>query len=187
MSPIRLLTAAAAVVVLAPGVAMSAETALQEGNLSGQMASVCRLGTVVSTSAENASFQATNNGGLLEITNLASPQTALVQAATMALTLDGMCNQPHTIKIRSANGGLTTDSGSASGFINRIDYTARVAWGGQTGTLQPQGQVGANLALIIPTAAGSGLGVQIDIIPASLPAVAGQYEDSLVIELLGGL
>lgn len=185
MSLIRLLTAAA--VLLAPGVAVAAETVLQDSNLNGQMASVCRLGTMVSTSAENASFQPSITGGLLEITNLASPQTALVQSATMALTLDGMCNQPHTLKIRSANGGLTTDSNAASGFINRIDYSARIAWGGETGVLQPDGQVGANLALIIPTAAGSGLGVQIDIIPGSLPAVAGQYEDSLVIELLGGL
>jgi len=185
MSLIRLLTAAA--VVLAPGVAMGAETVLQENNLSGQMASVCRLGTMVSTSAENAAFQPSITGGLLQITNLASSQTALVQSATMALTLDGMCNQPHTLKIRSSNGGLTTDAGPTGGFINRIDYSARVTWGGQTGILQPQGQVGANLALTVPTAAGSGLGVEIQIIPASLPAVAGQYEDSLVIELLGGL
>lgn len=182
---IRLLITAA--VLLAPGVAVSAESVIQESNLNGQMAAVCRLGAMISTSAENASFQPTNNGGLLEITTLASPQTALVQPATMALTLDGMCNQPHTLKIRSANGGLTTDANAAPGFINRIDYAARIAWGGQAGVLQPQGQVGANLALAIPTAAGSGLGVQIDIIPASLPAVAGQYEDSLVIELLGGL
>lgn len=180
-------TSLIAAVLFAPGISRAAETAFQDNNVGGQMVGVCRMGTMVSTAAQNASFTSNANGGVLEITTLADPQTALIRAATMTIAIEGMCNQPHTLRLRSSNGGLTTDAAPAGGFVNRVDYVARVNWAGEVGNLQPQGQAGASLAVVVPTAAGAGLGLEIEILPVSQPAIAGQYEDSLTVELFGNL
>lgn len=174
--------------LIAPSVVGAADTATRDNNLGGQMLGICRMGAMTSTAAQNATFTQNANGGVLAFTTLADPQTAIVRDASLTIALEGMCNQPHVLRLRSTNGGLVVDTPTtAAGFVDRIDYIARVAWAGETANLQPQGQAGATLMLPVSAPAASGLNLQIDLVPENRPAVAGEYEDSLVVELFGNL
>ena len=121
----------------------------------------------------------------LAINQLVDPATAQLQPASISLSLNGICNNAHTLVIQSNGGGLQTSAGATLGFSNHVDYSASVLWGGTSGSLQTSGAAGQSSSLAVVPGAFAGT-LQLQIIVAAggangLPLLAGAYADTITI------
>ncbi|MGC1585908.1 MAG: hypothetical protein WA791_09415 [Rhodomicrobium sp.] len=133
-------------------------------------------------SASQASQNTVSVGTLID------PVTAKQQAASISLTLKGLCNRAHSIRIATGNGGLKPQNAIAAmpnGFSNRVDYTAQIFWASSSNALRTAGASGQSTPVAVINGAFSGdLGVLITIDPGSadyLPMIAGTYTDKLIV------
>ncbi|MBT3072168.1 hypothetical protein KKP04_15040 [Rhodomicrobium sp. Az07] len=137
---------------------------------------------VRSTNMAVSGGSATQN--ILSVTQLIDPNARAV-ATSISVTLKGMCNHPHAMTVSSGNGGLDplTKTEAGSGFVQRFDYGASVAWGPSVVALQTGGVQGQSTPeAIAPGAVSGDLRIDIEVSdPGDAPVVAGIYTDNLVI------
>lgn len=150
--------------------------------LVGVAPSTCLIHGPQAANSVNASFsEQGSSAGQVQITELVDPATALPRAASMDLALPVICNGPHRVVLRSANGGLRRTGAPVPGgpFAEFLAYQVSSAWGGQEGTLGG----GGPLIIDSATARAGSLRISINLAAGGQPLVAGNYEDQIVVEL----
>jgi len=120
MQKVRVFAAIAAMTMLGCLVS-NAQAASQVINLSATVPGYCTVGGSATPAAVSATVPVLADG---------FPNTS-------AITVTGIgqvaCNENVILSLVSTNGGLTT-AGSATGFSNRIDYSATATYAGGTGS-----------------------------------------------------
>ncbi|ADP72377.1 hypothetical protein Rvan_3181 [Rhodomicrobium vannielii ATCC 17100] len=165
--------------------AYAEEGARQAIVLQGRAQPVCHFEAaraVRSTNMAVGGGSASQN--ILSVTQLIDSNARAV-ATSIAVTLKGMCNHPHVMTVSSGNGGLDpqTRTEAGSGFVQRFNYGASVAWGPSVVTLQTGGIQGQSTPeAVAPGAVSGDLRIDIEVDdPGDSPVVAGTYTDNLVI------
>lgn len=175
--------AIAAVPALAQGVA----TASQEFEMLGDAPAACVLNSPTASGTVNASFSATSaSAGQISITELVDPQTAMPRQSAIQLSLPAVCNTSHRVTVRSSNGGLLRAGGQASNrqsagrFGDFLIYSFGIDWAGQS-LVRPSD---AGLVEIDSTQPRDGeILLRVTTPEGGGPLVAGQYSDSIVVEV----
>ncbi|HOB12755.1 MAG TPA: hypothetical protein PK680_06130 [Novosphingobium sp.] len=170
-----------------PGLAQAQDltTASQRLELAAVAPVACVISTPSVTNQSNASYASTGSAsGQVSITELVDGDDATSRASSIELNLPVVCNASHRVRISSANGGLLRAGGSAAGrsggFQEFLAYQVGIDWAGQSAQLQTTSRdtsIDANqpgkgeMVIRIATPAGGG------------PLIAGQYSDSIVVEV----
>lgn len=177
----------AAVALAAPVGAQAQELTRASQRL--ELAAVAPVACVISQptvgNQSNASFTATgNSSGQVNITQLVDAQSAQPRASAIELSLPVLCNASHRIRISSANGGLlrtgATGRGRGGAFQEFLAYQVGLDWSGQSVILNSNTN-NANINASQP-AKGS-MTIRIATPAGGAPLVAGQYSDSIVVEV----
>lgn len=173
--------------IASPALAQSAPLVNRQLQVIGTAPTGCIMGQLSAANPANMTFAAnsasTGTVGFAQFVDLTSLRT---MPGSIDIVLPVTCNASHRIEVRSANGGLlragaVSPTATLGGFGQFVPYTYRVDWLGQDyerasngGTLAVAGdQAGrGNLTLRVASPAGTG------------PLVAGQYNDTITIEVL---
>jgi hypothetical protein len=190
----RLLGLALGVLVSGGGLVSQAaaqESQSQSFTIRAHAHSVCNLSVLQNAGASNMALNpGSGAGGTVTIPVLSDTNTDQVQQASIALTVNMLCNRAHSIKVRTGQGGLSPAAvGSAAhmGFANRVDYATQANWGGAAALLQTSGATGqATPEIFSPGAFSGNLSLQILVDKSgagNLPLEAGTYTDTLTLIL----
>lgn len=175
---------AAALALPAGAQAQELTRASQRLELAGVAPVACVISPPTVGSQSNASFSTTGaSSGQVSITEFVDGQNASSRASSIELNLPLVCNASHRVRVSSTNGGMrragSTGAGQG-GFAEYLAYTVGIDWSGQSVQLLTSnnnanidmGQPGkGQMTIRIATPAGGG------------PLVAGQYSDSIVVEV----
>ena len=180
----RLLAPLLVVVPVAADAQAGAEPLDGRIELIGEAPSACVVRGPEAAVGVNATFAPLGaSAGQVRITELVDPATALPRAASMDLAMPVICNGPHRVVVRSANGGLRRDGQPAipGPFAEFVAYQLNSAWGDQSRQLDNSG----NGPLIIDsaTARAGSLLLSINLVAGGRPLVAGNYQDQIVVEV----
>lgn len=174
--------------VAAPAAAQTTETGGQMLELAGESRAACVFSTPTALNPTNAVFNVTGaSSAQVTITQLVDNLNAQSLASSIELNLPVICNASHRVLLRSANGGLlragaapgATRNAGATGFAEFLAYDVALDWSGQqlqrssrtgSATLNSNQPAAGDMRIRIATPAGTG------------PLIAGQYNDSIVIE-----
>lgn len=184
----RMLPLLVAAALALPGTQLQAQEidrAAQRLELSGLAPVACVISQPSAGAQSNASFSATGAAsGQVNITEFVDPQDASSRASTIELNLPLVCNASHSVRVTSANRGLlragASGTGTAGGFAEYLPYTVGLDWSGQSIALLTSNSAASinasnpgrgEMIIRIATPAGGG------------PLVAGQYSDSIVVEV----
>jgi hypothetical protein len=144
------------------------------------------------TSENNMSLtSAGNDHSVITVAELVDEATAKLKQASIQLSLQGVCNQPHHLGLMSINGALlptATPENVNAAFITKIQYTATAAWGSTTSVLQTDGTPGKTSSVNSIGGANRGfLIVDITINQTNnsfdMPVLAGTFTDTLIIQI----
>ena len=133
----------------------------------------------------NASFVSTSaSSGQVNITEFVDPTSAVARASSIELNLPMVCNASHSVRVSSANGGLlragAVGRGATGTFTEFLAYNVGVDWAGRSVDLLTTNNT-ADLASSQP---GKGeMTIRIATPAGSGPLIAGQYSDSIVVEV----
>ncbi len=149
---------------------------------------VCKFLGAEASQAINARL---NSGGqnAVSIGALADPLTAKVNAASISVTLKGLCNCAHMITVATTHGGLAQQNASLTtpeGFSSRVDYTTHIFWASSTQTLETSGLPGSSTPVLHVPGPFSGdlrLNIVVEGEGSRLPMLAGAYTDNLTIHI----
>jgi Spore Coat Protein U domain len=144
----------------------------------------CVISQPVVGNQSNTSFTATGtSSGQVNITQLVDAGAA-PRASSIELSLPVLCNASHNIRISSANGGLlrtgAAGRGQSGAFQEFLGYQVGLDWAGQTVTLNST-TTNANINASQP--AKGAMVIRIATPAGGAPLVAGQYSDSIVVEV----
>ncbi|HVR89807.1 MAG TPA: hypothetical protein VHG29_01780 [Novosphingobium sp.] len=181
------LLAALGIFAALPAAAQQLDTSGQRLELLGDAPAACVLNAPTASNAINSTFGlngfASGRVGIVEFVN---PQTAQSNASSIELSFPVICNSPHRMVMRSANGGMLRAGASsitnrgARGFSEFLPYELQLGWAGQALTRGSDAGSGA----IDSAQAGTGdMNLRISTPAGSGPFVAGTYNDTIVIEL----
>jgi hypothetical protein len=182
MRKLPLLIAAA---LALPGTAQAQEVTrgTQKLELTALAPVACVISPATVTNSANASYSNTcTSSGQVSITELVDGNTAAPRASSIELSLPVVCNASHRVQLRSTNGGLQRAgaTGRSGAFREFLAYSVGLDWAGQSvqlDTASRSANIDANqpgkgdMVIRIATPAGGG------------PLVAGQYSDSIVVEV----
>lgn len=179
-------------IMIAAILAIPAGAQAQDTNRASQrleLAAVAPVACVISQptvgNQTNASFSATSSAsGQVSITQFVDPQNATALPSSIELNLPVVCNSSHSVRVTSSNRGLLRDgAGSAAqpgGFAEFLAYQVGIDWSGQSVELQ----TGNGNASINASQPGKGdVTIRIATPAGGGPLVAGQYTDSIVVEV----
>ena len=168
-------------------VAQVVDTGQGRVELLGQAPAACLLSAPIASNAVNATFgNATATSAEIQIVQLANPQTAQAQAASIDLALPVICNSAHRLTIRSLNGGLLRDGGTArapaapGAFGEFVGYQLGARWAGTDVSVESA----VTSIILIDSARASAGDVQLRFaVPAGGSAlIAGRYADAVIVE-----
>jgi hypothetical protein len=158
--------------------------ASQSLELSATAASACVVRTPRAISAANATFQPNGTaGGQVTITRLVDPDTALPRATTVEIAVPATCNASHRVSALSGRGGLQrigATGAQGTGFSEFLAYSLRLGWAGL------EREQASNLGLLAVSVANGATGevaLRVATAAGGTPLIAGQYDDSIVIQL----
>ena len=184
MRKLTLLIAAAAAF---PAAAQAQE--LDRASQRLELAAIAPVACVISSprvsSQANASFSETGSAsGQISITQFVDPQSAQPRASSIVLNVPVLCNTSHRVRVTSANGGLlrtgATGRGRGGAFGEFVGYTIGIDWLGQSTEFSTTN----NNANINANQPGRGDAIIRVATPAGgAPLVAGQYRDTIVVEV----
>lgn len=173
---------------LVPAQVLAQDTANTNGRLQmlGTAPMACVTGTPSASGATNATFMSSGStSGQIQIVEFVDPTTAAPLASSISLALPVTCNAAHELLVRSGNGGLLRDGGSAAnrqrpdGFADFVPYGVSLQWGGQTlDGVSDTGSLSLNAADAMTGAAS----LQITTPAGGGPLTAGRFDDTLIIE-----
>jgi hypothetical protein len=176
---------AAILAVPAGAQAQDQERASQRLELNAVSPVACVISQPSVGNQANASFSATGaSSGQVAITQFVDPQNAAPRASSIELNLPLVCNASHRVRITSANGGLlragASGRGQGGGFREFVAYTVGIDWSGQSIEMLTSN----NNANINASQPGKGdMTIRIATPAGGGPLVAGQYSDSIVVEV----
>lgn len=185
MRTLPILIAAALLVPASAAQAQELTRATQRLELAAIAPVACVMSQPTVGSQSNASFSTTGaNSGQVNITEFVDPQNASSRASSIELNLPLVCNASHRVRITSTNGGLLRAGASGTGqggaFREFLAYTVGVDWSGQSVELLTSNN-NANISASEP---GKGeMTIRIATPAGGGPLVAGQYSDSIVVEV----
>ncbi|HZZ86870.1 MAG TPA: hypothetical protein VFE13_00920 [Caulobacteraceae bacterium] len=166
----------------AAAAAQTQDVAQQRVSLVGVAPSVCRMDAPRSGGTGNVQFQvSSSNAAELDFQSLANPTTAIAQPAQASVVFPVTCTGPHSLRVSSANGGLTSAALPARGFVTRVDYALTAQWADSRKQFQTVGSPTA-LDLAEPDGVAGDLTVAIDLAGGRTPLVSGSYTDQVVVE-----
>jgi hypothetical protein len=174
---------AIAVLAAVPAQAQVTDTVSQRLEIMGDAPAACVFATPTASNGSNASFTATSaTSARINITQLVNSADSTSLGSSIELSLPVICNASHRVVVRSTNGGLARvggSNGSAGGFSEFLAYRFGLGWAGQQ--LDRSSDSGEVIVDAGEPAKGE---VRLRIVTpvGSLPLVAGQYNDSIVIE-----
>ncbi len=177
---------AAAVAVALPQMALAQEAARASQNLelSATAPSACVVRAPRAISSANSTFQANGAaGGQVTITRLVDPDTAEPRATTVEIAVPATCNASHRVSAVSGRGGLQrlgAAGAPGTGFSEFLAYSMRMGW---AGVQREQASNQGPLALSVANGATGDLVLRVATAAGGTPLVAGQYDDSIVIQL----
>lgn len=162
--------------------------------VAGRTPVVCTLSVGEGADGALRNFQAVDRN-YYRVEQLVSPDTLSTRAASFEVTLDGVCNAAHRIRLASLNNGLwqvsETPPARPAGFGTAVPYQVTASWSQQTvrldadaGTREPRERVvpigePATGELVLRFAIDEGA----TNLAANAPLVAGTYSDTLTIIL----
>jgi spore coat protein U-like protein len=120
--------------------------------------------------------------GQITITELVDPTSAEPRASDIVVTLPVICNASHRVSVTSREGGLLRAGGTreaSGGFAEFLPYQIGVDW---AGTQMLQGSDGGALVVNAANGASGNLSVRVATPGGGNPLVAGQYDDSIIIQ-----
>ena len=148
----------------------------------------CSLGQLGHDGGVMVNFD-TPAGALFSITELADPQTLTTRAASIALSVEAMCNGVHRLMITSDNNGLyrATVEADVPGFGSAVPYRAALNWADQVHlfTADTAARQLVEETMIVGHSHMGELVVQFDISPGAtnagvgVPLLSGEYSDIL--------
>lgn len=169
----------------AAGQAQELNRAAQRLELAANAPVACVISPPSVGNQANASFAATSaSSGQVNITEFVDPANATSRASSIELNLPMVCNASHSVRISSANGGLlragAAGRAGTGAFAEFLAYNVGVDWSGRSVNLLTSD----NTATIAASDPGKGeMTIRIATPAGSGPLVAGQYSDSIVVEV----
>ena len=184
MRAASLFAAAALASFALPAAAQVTDTASQRLEIMGNAPPACVISQATASNASNASYAATGaSAGQINITQLVDGNTATSLASSIELSLPVICNASHRVIVRSTNGGLSrlggNSRGSTGGFSEFLAYNFGLGWAGQN--LDRGSDTGPVIVDATEPAKGE-VRIRVTTPAGSGPLIAGQYNDSIVIE-----
>lgn len=188
--------------IAAMGLASAAPAAAQESTLTdsadyeviGFTPVVCTLSLDEGGSLTLQNFRAAD-ANVYQIDQLVSPDTLSTRAATFEVTLAGVCNAAHRIRVESRNNGLwqlsQTPPNRPDGFATAIPYAVTASWSDRQISLLADAGVREFREEVVPIdrPVNGDLLLRFAIdegatnLAANAPLVAGSYVDTLTIVL----
>lgn len=173
----------AALLVAAPAKAQDPSRPSQALYINGTAPAACVVRGPSASGAVNAVFSQTDaSQGQITISQFVDPQSALPVASDIRINLPVTCNASHRVRIVSSQGGLLRGGGTRAGqngFAEFVPYRIGIDWAGyrfdqasDAGAITVDASNGAvgELSLHVNTPGGGN------------PLVAGQYDDSIIIQ-----
>ena len=152
----------------------------------GSIIENCIFDAVPAGSGGGVNIATTENGLSVNFNSIADPETAELVPFGLIVSLDMTCNFAHTVTIRSVSGGLqASDPSNSDTFTDRADYTVEAQWAGQSAEFSTSGTPGEGAGLQIGGLNAGRFDLEIGSAASSLPLVAGDYTDTLIIEIAG--
>lgn len=179
-----------AAMLIAPTTALAQTIDIGQGrlDLSGTAPSACVISAPTSTVGSNTSFQLTGpQAAQINITQLVDQTTAEPMSATINLALPVICNTAHTLSVTTANGGLARVGGNArntnvtNGFREFLPYQVTAVWAGHS--VNGGSQTPTPVTIAVADGAAGQLSLTISVPPGGAPLVAGNYADSIIVQL----
>jgi hypothetical protein len=160
--------------------------------VTGNAPQICTVADPVLGSGSLTNFLSLN-GTMLQVDQLADPQTLATRPAAAEVDFAAMCNFPHRIVLESQNNGLWRGGASGapapSGFADGVPYTAALTWGPVNqslfvdATARRTSQLSAPVG--VPVAGDIKLRLTIQAgasnLTANAPLIAGVYSDTLFV------
>lgn len=177
--------AAVAILMLAPSALAAQTPQTGQGRLEivGEAPGACVIRGPATATATNASYVSTDqSSGQLRITQMVSVPQSLSRGASAELALNVVCNSPHRLVLRSENGGMLRNGGSASApgpFAEFLPYEFRATWLGQSGASASSGAAPLEMQSKRGGAGQLSLGV---VVPEGVRLAAGDYRDAVILE-----
>lgn len=166
-----------------PASAQVLDTASQRLELAGDAPAACVYSAPRATRTNNATFAVTGQStAQIGIVQFVDPTTAEPRASEVELTMPVICNIRHQVRVRSINGGLVraaSNNRGSTGFREFLPYAIALDWAGTSASLQSTAQGGT---VVGGQPARGDLQLRIATPGGGNPMVAGQYNDSIVIE-----
>jgi len=176
---------AAALVLPTAAQAQELDRASQRLELAGNAPVACVINSPSVGTQTNTSFISTSaSSGQVNITEFVDPTNATSRASSIELNLPMVCNASHSVRVSSANGGLlragAVSRTATGGFSEFLAYNVGLDWAGRsvdllttnnTANIDAADPGKGEMTIRIATPAGTG------------PLVAGQYSDSIVVEV----
>lgn len=177
-------TLSMALLATMPVHAQDAARADRAMELSATAGSACIVGSPRAVSASNSTFQADGgSGGQITLTRLVDPDTALPRSARVDLAIPATCNASHRVIASSSAGGLRRAGGGATqagGFADFLAYSVQV---GLAGAQRQQRSDSGSLVMTVTDAASGDVTLRVTTPEGGSPLIAGQYDDTIVIQL----
>ena len=176
---------AAALALPAAAQAQELDRASQRLELAANAPVACVISSPSVGIQANASFISTSaSSGQVNITEFVDPANATPRASSIELNLPMLCNASHSVRVSSANGGLlragAVGRGATGDFAEFLPYNVGVDWAGRSVNLLTTN----NTANIDASDPGKGeMTIRIATPAGSGPLIAGQYTDSIVVEV----
>lgn len=192
----HVLTLALAALLAGPPVLAAETDSRNEVNydVAGRTPVVCTLTTDNSGTRSLVNFRAVDQN-IFQIDQMVSPASLSTQAASFDLTLSGVCNSAHVIRLESLNNGLWQVSELPAtrpqGFGSAIPYEVSTRWSEQQADLSADAGVRQTRRVTVPVAspASGPLTLHFEIrqgatnLHANAPIIAGAYSDTLTVIL----
>jgi hypothetical protein len=174
---------AAAALMPAAAFAQTPESGGGRLELVGEAPSACVIQDATALNTVNATVESAGaNGSRIRIVQMVDNITAQPQPMAVDLTLPIICNSPHRLTVRTANGGLRLEGGAAApsgDFASFVPYQVHASWAGQdiSGESSRSG-------LGIDSAAGRAgtMSLSINLPPGGPRLQTGRYLDDIIIE-----
>lgn len=147
----------------------------------------CIIRALSSTSEVNATLTQAANGVAVNLTTggFVDPRTGVPRETAITLSLPIICNAAHRVRIASRGGALRrvgiTPSAGAGAFRSAINFRVDLDWADATRSFDT-GSLGA-LEMPVPSAASGLATIRITIPGGGEPLAAGDYSDTLVVEV----
>jgi hypothetical protein len=175
--------AAAALLVPAASIAQTPQSGGGRLELVGEAPSACVIRGPSAVNAVNATVEETGaDSSRIRIVQMVDNASAEARPVAVDLSLPIICNSPHRLTVRTANGGLLRAGAPAPtpqvGFVEFLPYQLQANWAGQ------EVRGGSRAGLGIDSASGRAGQMLLSVnVPPGGPRLAfGTYSDDIIIE-----